>query len=805
MTSAQSPRAGQTRRAGKHRLGLFWVPLAPTLALLALSFLPRVQLNDVLARSFSGATAVLLLWQVVLFLRMKEAGVRPSLVLARPRAQHYVQAMCQLSVYVYWGWYWRPVYDYAWLLVAQLMFAYAFDMLLSWSRRGNYVLGFGPFPIIFSTNLFLWFRDDWFPLQFLLVAVGFMGKEFVRWQREGRNVHVFNPSAFSLGLFSLILIATDTTHLTRGQEIATTLSLAPHIYFFLFLVGLVVMYFFSITLVAACAAATLFGMSALYSSLTGVPYFLDSEIPTAVFLGLHLLVTDPSTSPRTPLGRLVFGILYGLGVFSLYSLLGAIGAPTFYDKLLSVPLLNLSVPWIDRTVRAIGETPLLGRLGLAGPLGRFNLAHMAAWVIVFATMTTVGATDGMHRGDSVPFWQRACAEARTSACTRLVAIESSYCGDNAGWACNELGGHYAEGRIVAVDAERALSYFAKACELRFQAGCFNVLDPQHFTAAAPRVFDLRLLLRERGPNLIEMREPDLYARACGHGWAYACDKGARSSQSIVSRREIGTAVAAPRSTQPSRLSTPAALPAFVEIGAGPFVMGSDPVLDPLAFDNETWSRDHPQGTVDLPAFYISRYEVTVDEFQAFVDTTAFKVDAQTLRGRARDPVTHVSWPDTLAYCRWLEKELRASPHTPAPLGQLLRDGWHVTLPSEAEWEKAARGTDGRIFPWGSSPRKDRANYEGSGVTPVGSFTCSECPYALSDMSGNVWEWTRSPYQPYPYDPTARRADLEADALWVMRGGHFGDPARNVRAATRGGADPGARRAFIGFRVVISRS
>lgn len=513
----------------KSGLGLFWVPLAPTLGLLVLSLLPRIQSNQVLARSFWGATAVLLLWQAVLFLRMKQAGRPPSLVLAGPRAQHYVQAMCQLSVYAYWGWYWRPVYDYAWLLVAQLAFAYAFDMMLSWSRRGSYVLGFGPFPIIFSINLFLWFRDDWFALQFLLVAVGFIGKDLVRWQREGRHVHIFNPSAFSLGLFSLILIVTSATHLTRGQEIATTLSLAPHIYLFLFLVGLVVMYCFSITLVAACAAATLFGLSALYSALNGVPYFLDSEIPTAVFLGLHLLVTDPSTSPRTPLGRLVFGVLYGLGVFTLYSLLGAIGAPTFYDKLLCVPVLNLGVPWIDRAVRAVGEKRLLRNLGLAGPLGRFNLAHMTVWIVFFAMMTAAGATDGMHRGDSVPFWQRACAEGRPNACARLVAIESSYCGDNAGWACNELGGHYGEGRLVAADTERALSYFSKACELRFQAACFNLLDPQRFTAAAPRIFDLRLLLREGGPNLMEMPEPDLYARACAHGWTYACDKGTRSS------------------------------------------------------------------------------------------------------------------------------------------------------------------------------------------------------------------------------------------------------------------------------------
>ena len=103
-----------------------------------------------------------------------------------------------------WGYYWRPVYEHLWLLAAQVLFAFSFDMLLSWSRKRDYTLGFGPIPIIFSTNLFMWFRDDWFYLQFLMIAVGFMGKEYVRWHREGRNVHIFNPSAFALGIFSLL-------------------------------------------------------------------------------------------------------------------------------------------------------------------------------------------------------------------------------------------------------------------------------------------------------------------------------------------------------------------------------------------------------------------------------------------------------------------------------------------------------------------------------------------------------------------------------------------------------------------------
>jgi hypothetical protein len=351
-----------------------------------------------------------------------------------------------------------------------------------------------------------------------------MGIEFVRWQREGRTVHIFNPSAFSLGLFSLVLIATNTTRLTWGPEIAATLSLAPHIYVVLFLIGLVVMYFFSVTLVAASAAAVLFGSSALYASLTGVPYFLDSEIPSAVFLGLHLLVTDPSTSPRTPLGRLVFGVLYGLGVFGLYALLGAFGAPTFYDKLLCVPLLNLSVPWIDRAVRAVGPSAVLNRLRLDGPLGRGNLAHMAVWIVFFATMTAAGRTDGRHPGDSLPFWVQACEAGRPNACKRLLQIEASYCGDNAGWACNELGAHYTAGKITPADSRIALAYFSRACELRFQAGCVNLLDTGRVSQTVPRVFDLRLLVREGGLNLLEMPEPELYARACTHGWTFACER-----------------------------------------------------------------------------------------------------------------------------------------------------------------------------------------------------------------------------------------------------------------------------------------
>ena len=244
---------------------------------------------------------------------------------------------------------------------------------------------------------------------------------------------------------------------------------------------------------------------------------------------------------------------------------------------------------------------------------------------------------------------------------------------------------------------------------------------------------------------------------------------------------------------------------FVEITAGSFLMGSDTVIDPMAFDIERWSSTNAQAVLELPTYYIGRFEVTVAQMRSFVQATGYPIDGQALGGAPGHPATFISWPDALAYSRWLDEILRTSPDTPEVLSTLLEGGGQVTLPTEAEWEKAARGSDGRIYPWGSEPRPDRATYQARGTTAVGSHQCPECPFGLSDMAGNVWEWTRSPYQPYPYDPIDDFEDLENESLWVMRGGSFTDPAHFVRGANRGGADPGARRAFIGFRIAISPS
>jgi len=242
---------------------------------------------------------------------------------------------------------------------------------------------------------------------------------------------------------------------------------------------------------------------------------------------------------------------------------------------------------------------------------------------------------------------------------------------------------------------------------------------------------------------------------------------------------------------------------FVEIPAGEFLMGSNPAIDRQAYENERWSQAVRQGTVDLPGFYIGRYEVTVAQYSMFVGETGRAALAETLAAEPDHPVTNITWTDALSYARWLQDSLLASDATPAEIKSLLNAGWQIGLPTEAQWEKAARGTDGSIYPWGNQLLQERANFSSAATQPVGSHQCVECNFGLADMSGNVWELTRSPFQAYPYATEDDRDNLSADALWVMRGGSYADGAGNIRAAVRGGVDPGVRNDTIGFRLVLT--
>jgi len=378
------------------------LPFAFTLLLLAFTLLPMVRQNAHLLWSIWGAGAALLAWNAGLLVSAHTRGRTFGLEIVL-RKQHYLQACSHTTILLYWGWYWREVYHSAPLIGAQLAFAFAFDALLAWSRRDTYTFGFGPFPIIFSTNLFLWFKPDWFYLQFLMVAVGFAAKELITWNKEGRKTHIFNPSSFTLMLFSVVLLATGKTGITWGPEIATTQLNPPHIYLVIFLVTLPAQFLFGTAPMTWAAVTTAYLVEVLYFSATGIHFFPERPVPIAVFLGMHLLFTDPSTSPRTELGRLIFGMLYGLGVVGLLALLTNLQLPTFYDKLLPVPILNLLIQRIDRAARSnVLKRFDPGALGRELLPRRRNLAYISIWALTFITITVVtGAQATLVRADSL--------------------------------------------------------------------------------------------------------------------------------------------------------------------------------------------------------------------------------------------------------------------------------------------------------------------------------------------------------------------------------------------------------------------
>jgi formylglycine-generating enzyme required for sulfatase activity len=231
---------------------------------------------------------------------------------------------------------------------------------------------------------------------------------------------------------------------------------------------------------------------------------------------------------------------------------------------------------------------------------------------------------------------------------------------------------------------------------------------------------------------------------------------------------------------------------MVYIPAGDFTMGGEE-----GQDNEA-----PAHTVCVDAFYIDRFPVTNEEYKRFVDATGHPVPCYGVEwaepydynwdperqtppeGKEKHPIVLVSWEDAQAYATWAGKR----------------------LPTEAEWERAARGTDGRRWPWGDEFIEGRCNTKESninGTSPAGQYSPDgDSPEGVSDMVGNVWEWTSSLFRPYPYDVNDGRESQEADGWRVLRGASWRNSLDRARCTARLDGD------FlffnnVGFRCVVS--
>jgi len=236
------------------------------------------------------------------------------------------------------------------------------------------------------------------------------------------------------------------------------------------------------------------------------------------------------------------------------------------------------------------------------------------------------------------------------------------------------------------------------------------------------------------------------------------------------------------------------------IPAGLFTMGTTPQRAAELSKTSRYDNEIPQHTVTVESFLIGRYPVTNREYKEFVDATGRAVpfrddewsrnmnwDSATrtyLPGRDDHPVALVSWYDAQAYCQWLGGR----------------------LPTEAEWEKAARGEDGRQWPWGNTWQDDRCNAGLDGIqntTPVYQYEeRGQSPYGVRDMAGNVWEWTSSHPDPYPYDAGDGRESLAPVGKRAHRGGAWLLPPALVRCAARGSTDPRDFGFNLGFRVAL---
>lgn len=231
------------------------------------------------------------------------------------------------------------------------------------------------------------------------------------------------------------------------------------------------------------------------------------------------------------------------------------------------------------------------------------------------------------------------------------------------------------------------------------------------------------------------------------------------------------------------------------IPKGDFLFGSDREdterkSSTFGFGKPLYLDEHPQQTITLPAFFIDRYEVTQGAYARFVTATGHSSPGHWIDGHPpldgeRLPVTGVDWSSAVKYCEW--KGLR--------------------LPTEAEWEKAARGADGREFPWGNKYDGQKANTGDAnrgGLVNVGSFPEGRSPYGVDDLAGNAWEWTLDWYLPHTF--STHESPQFGRKFKVMKGGGWGGMGHYAlpefyRSAYRFPVDPNAKFPDFGFRCV----
>ncbi len=519
-----SQRGGARTRPDSPLVGKL-LPIAGAVALSAFAAFPSIRASRNLLASVAGAAVVLLGWAVLLLLSNRGAGRRQDLVKESTPAD-VVHSLTLAAFFVYWAYASGPVRTVAAPIVAQVVFAYVFDMLLVWSRRESYTLGWGLLPVVGTINLFLWFHADGFVFQLGMVAVAVLAREFLRWERNGERVPVINPVALALVVASVAIIAMAKPGLTTGEDQAALLFVPQWIYPAIVALTLPWLYLRRLVVLPLTAVLALYLFNLVHLRLTGTYFFVDSTVPVTVFLATQLLLTAAETLPTSELGRMAAGVLYAGAVVGLHALLRRFGVPTFHAVWLPVPVLNLAsraLDWIARVrvFRFVSPEYLAERLGP----GLRNTVYLVLWVVVFGGLSTVKALGDAHEARTVPFWYQACEDNRPNGCQRYEELLRTHCAAESGWACNELGVLVNDKKLSGKEDLDVL--FNSACGFGSSAGCANRdtfrSARQDFGHGVPTLLDFRVILRQ-GKPLREKTPLQILARACAEGWMAGCDR-----------------------------------------------------------------------------------------------------------------------------------------------------------------------------------------------------------------------------------------------------------------------------------------
>jgi formylglycine-generating enzyme required for sulfatase activity len=379
-------------------------------------------------------------------------------------------------------------------------------------------------------------------------------------------------------------------------------------------------------------------------------------------------------------------------------------------------------------------------------------------------------------------FERAVSEAKAleqdpnlSAASKKKAwekVQSGYPDDNPYGTKDDDLRQYAEGRISALDGK--------------------IAEEERLAEERRQAEEVRKAEAEQKAE--ERRQAEAERQAQAEARRQEAARKAAAAKKAASRPAASRPQQVAMGTMPPMITNAKDGSELIMIPAGEFLMGSP--------SGEGDNDEHPQHRVYLNAYYIGKYEVTNAQFARFVNDTGYNAGGDWKKyynsSTADHPVVCVSWNDAKAYCNWS----------------------NLRLPTEAEWEKAARGTDGRKYPWGDNWDAQRCNWwqgpqlsgmanisNGRGTLSVGSFPSGASPYGCMDMAGNVWEWCNDWYGEnyYSQSPQSNPEGPGSGSLRVLRGGSWAyDLPYYFRAAVRCWLNPDYWNFVNGFRVARSR-